>query len=164
MSPTPATRAFTGRHALFILVGFFSVIILVNLTMAFFARSSWTGFVVENTYIASRDFNGNVARDRAQAALGWKGELAIGDGTLRYRIRDVAGKPVALSGGTVHLRRPVHASDDQDLTLGLGADGALSAPLALGDGPWNVEILAEAGLDHPYRDRRRVLIRDGAGR
>ena len=36
------TRPFTGRHMAIIIISFFAVIIAVNLTMAYFARSSWT--------------------------------------------------------------------------------------------------------------------------
>ena len=60
------SREFTGRHMLVIMVAFFSVIIAVNLTMAFFARSSWTGAVVENTYVASQQFNRKAAEGRAR--------------------------------------------------------------------------------------------------
>lgn len=162
MSPTPGTRELTGRHVLFIMVAFFSVVIAVNLTMAFFARTSWTGFVVENIYIASRDFNGKAAEDRAQAALGWTPELVISGGNLRFRLTDRSGKPISAKAATVYLRRPAHASEDQEVSLTPQADGSLSAPVTLLDGTWNVEVRAETGLAHPYRDKRRVMIRDGA--
>ncbi|TIW70058.1 MAG: cytochrome oxidase, partial [Mesorhizobium sp.] len=45
------SREFTGRHMLFIILGFFGVVIGVNLTMATLASKSWTGLVVENTYV-----------------------------------------------------------------------------------------------------------------
>ena len=48
---------FSGRHMLLTMLAFFGVIIGVNLTMAWFARSSWTGLVVENSYVASQEFN-----------------------------------------------------------------------------------------------------------
>lgn len=60
---------FTGRHMLAIMIAFFGVIIAVNVTMAVMAGRSWTGIVVEDTYIASQEFNSRVAEGRAQAAL-----------------------------------------------------------------------------------------------
>ncbi|RWK14298.1 FixH family protein, partial [Mesorhizobium sp.] len=50
-------RVFTGRHMLAIILAFFGVVIAVNLTMATLANTSWTGLVVENTYVASQQFN-----------------------------------------------------------------------------------------------------------
>ncbi|TIS18850.1 MAG: cytochrome oxidase, partial [Mesorhizobium sp.] len=55
---TQKPREFTGRHMLISILAFFAVVIGVNLTMATFAHRSWTGLVVENTYVASQQFNG----------------------------------------------------------------------------------------------------------
>lgn len=54
---TQKSRAFTGRHMLATILTFFGVVIAVNLTMATLASTSWTGLVVENTYVASQQFN-----------------------------------------------------------------------------------------------------------
>ncbi|TIV43240.1 MAG: cytochrome oxidase, partial [Mesorhizobium sp.] len=89
-------REFTGRHMLVIILAFFGVVIAVNLTMATLASTSWTGLVVENTYVASQQFNKKAEEGRAQAALGWTGKLTIAWGEVRYGLADVAGKPVPL--------------------------------------------------------------------
>ncbi|MBN9251702.1 MAG: FixH family protein [Mesorhizobium sp.] len=154
-------RRFTGTHMLAIMVAFFSVIIAVNLTMAFFARSSWSGFVVENTYVASQQFNRKAAEGRAQAALGWKPELTMAGGEIRYRLIDGGGDIVAASQVTAHFRRPVSDAQDQELVLAVQPDGSFSAPVDLGDGAWIVEIHSEAGIGHPYRDVRRLSLQDG---
>lgn len=156
------SREFTGRHMLVIMVAFFSVIIAVNLTMAFFARSSWTGAVVENTYVASQQFNRKAAEGRAQAALGWTADLAIADGKVSYRLTDSLGDMVTASQATASFRRPAHAGEDQQVALIRQPDGSLSAPVELRDGSWIVEIDTEVGLEHPYRDTRRLILRDGA--
>lgn len=155
-------REFTGRHMLFLMLAFFGVVIVVNATLAVMANSSWTGMVVKNSYVASQEFNERVAEGRAQAALGWKGRLTIGDGKLAYRLTDAGGSPVRVDGVTVLLRRPTDTDQDQELSLAPQADGGFAADVALGDGIWIVEIDAEAGLSHPYRDMRRVVLRNGA--
>lgn len=162
MSRAERKREFTGRHMLAIMIAFFGVIITVNLTMAYFARSSWTGFVVENRYVASSQFNDKVAESRAQAALGWKPEIAIADGEVRYRLVDSAGKAVAVRQVTANFRRPAYASDDREAALTSQPDGWLSTAMELGDGAWIVEIDAEAGLDRPYRTVRRLTMSNGA--
>ena len=50
-------RAFTGRHMAAIMVAFFGVVIVVNLLNARLASSTFGGEVVENSYVASQDFN-----------------------------------------------------------------------------------------------------------
>lgn len=157
-------RPFTGRHMLAIMVAFFGIIIAVNLTMAYFARSSWSGFVVENTYVASQQFNRKAAEGRAQAALGWKPDLTIADGQIRYRLINGGGEIVATSRVTAHFRRPVSDAQDRELVLAIQPDGSFSASVDLGDGAWIVELHSEAGIGHPYRDVRRLSLQDGAAR
>lgn len=155
-------RELTGWHVLAIMVAFFSVVIAVNLTMAFLARSSWTGSVVENTYVASQQFNEKAAEGRAQAALGWTSKLTIAGGKVSYRLTDKAGNVVAAKRATASFRRPAYEAEDQAAVLTPQPDGSLSSPVELRDGLWIVEIHAEAGLAHPYRDTRRLTLRNGA--
>lgn len=161
MSMAGRTREFTGWHMLAIMVSFFSVVIVVNLTMAFLARSSWTGFVAENTYVASQKFNAKAAAGRAQAALGWTSELVIMGGKVSYRLIDKAGNVVAAKRVLASFRRPAYEAEDQDVVLTLQADGWLAAPVALRDGIWIVDIHAEAGLAQPYHEVRRLTLRNG---
>lgn len=161
MTTADRKREFTGWHMLAIMVAFFSVIISVNLTMAFFARSSWTGFVVENRYVASREFNGKMAESRTQAALGWTSDLTIAGGKLSYRLTDSVGNVVAAKRATASLRRPASVAEDRDVALTPQPDGSLSAAVNLRDGVWLIEIEAEAGLPQPYRHTRRLVLRGG---
>jgi nitrogen fixation protein FixH len=152
---------FTGRHMLLIMLAFFGVIIAVNLTMATFASISWTGFVVKNSYVASQEFNEKAERGRAQAALGWIGTLVIDGSAVRYRLVDGTGEPVALGGVNAIFRRPTSDAEDRSFTLEDGGEGWRTTAEALHDGVWIVEIDADAGLEQPYRDVRRIVLRGG---
>lgn len=156
----PGSGEFTGRHMLVIMIAFFGVIIAVNITMATVALTSWTGFVVENTYIASQEFNGKAEEGRKQDALGWSAGVVLDGGVLRFTLEDAAGKAVRLTGGTAEFRRPVSDSDDITVTLA-SAGAALEAAAPVADGAWIIEIHADAGLEHPYRETRRVYVRGG---
>ena len=79
------------------MLAFFGVIIAVNVVMATLASTSWTGLVVENSYVASQEFNRKAEEGRAQAALGWKSRLTIAGGEIRYALTDAAGTAIALS-------------------------------------------------------------------
>jgi nitrogen fixation protein FixH len=155
-------KEFTGGHMLTLMIAFFGVIIGVNVTMATFARSSWTGTVVDNSYVASQRFNAQAAEGRAQAALGWKGSLRIGADSLSYRLVDKAGSPVSLRAVKVSLRRPAYAAEDQTIELASAGEGTFRAGQAVRDGIWIVEVDADAGMAIPYRDVRRIVVRDGA--
>jgi len=157
------SREFTGRHMLLVMVGFFGVIIGVNVTLAVLAAESWTGFVVKNSYVASQEFNERSAEGRAQTALGWTGELGISPDGIRYRLLDADGRIVRLGGVSVYMHRPTSAAEDRQIELAAAGGGAFAAETGMfADGVWIIEITAEAGLAHPWRDVRRILLRDGA--
>lgn len=157
----PAAGVFTGRHMLAIMLGFFAVVIGVNVTLAVVAGSSWTGFVVKNSYVASQEFNEKAAEARAQAALGWTARLEIADGAVRYALADRQGRAVAVTGATIAFRRPAYEAEDETVALVPQPDGALAAAFTPRDGIWIVEVLAQAGLAHPYRDAHRLVVRGG---
>ncbi|MBZ9725873.1 FixH family protein [Mesorhizobium sp. CO1-1-11] len=156
------SREFTGRHMLLTILGFFGVVIGVNVTMATLASTSWTGLVVENTYVASQQFNAKAKEGRAQAALGWTGKLTIASGNVRYALSDAAGRSVPLHGVKVLFRHPAYEAEDKAITLASGPDQEFSARHTPRDGVWIVEIDADAGLAEPYRDVRRIMISKGA--
>lgn len=153
--------AFTGRHMLLTMLAFFGVIIAVNVTMAWFARSSWTGFVVENSYVASQQFNAKMAETRAQQALGWTGHFSLSGGAVRYAISDAKGIDVPLKAVAITFRRPV--DDREDRTIALLKDSVgYAAVHDVADGIWIVEIDADANLPKPYRETRRIRVFQGS--
>ncbi len=163
---TRKPREFTGRHMLVVIVSFFAVVIGVNVTMAMLAQKSWTGLVVENTYVASQQFNEEARKGRAQAALGWKGTLVIASGEISYSLADSRGKAVPLHGVRMLFRHPAYEAEDESVTLVAASaatvDQAFGARHTPRDGVWIVEIDADAGLASPFRDVRRIMIVKGA--
>lgn len=161
-------REFTGKHMLLVIVSFFAVVIGVNVTMATLAQTSWTGLVVENTYVASQQFNEEARKGKAQAALGWTGKLTVASGEVRYSLVDSQGKPVPLHGVRVLFRHPAYEAEDEALTLAAvpggipGNTDAFAVRHTPKNGVWIVEIDADAGLTSPFRDVRRVMISNGA--
>ncbi len=66
------TGAFTGKHMAMVFIAGFGVVIAVNLVMATFAVSSFHGTVVDNSYVASQNYNGWLDKAEAARALGWQ--------------------------------------------------------------------------------------------
>lgn len=140
----------TGLKFLAIMVGAFTVIIGVNLTLAWQAIGTFPGLEVANGYVASQSFN----EDRAgQIRLGWQTRAWDGhDGNLHLLISDPSGKPADLGDLTVLVGRSTTAA--QDLTPQLAFNGAdWEAPMALGPGRWIISVHAKAADGTPYRVR-----------
>lgn len=161
MKTVQPSIGFTGRHMFLAMLGFFGVIITVNVTMAVFARTSWTGLVVANSYVASQEFNAKMAETRAQAALKWKGKLAIRNHVVRYRLVDRAHAPVLLKGVQIGFKRPVDDREDHVITLAPDGDGGFALPHDVPDGVWLIEINADAGMATPHRETLRVHVIGG---
>src|SRR5689334_13817136 len=82
-------RGFTGRHMLAVMGGFFGIVIAVNVAMATLAARTFGGTVVDNSYVASHQFNHWLARARAQERLGWTVRLELaGDRRVSLSLAD----------------------------------------------------------------------------
>lgn len=142
-SVKPAPGTFTGKHMALLAIGFFGVIIAVNIGLAVVSSTSWTGLVVENSYVASQEFDTKRDAHLKQVAAGWTSDFTLDETGLRLNVVDGAGKPVDLGTVTILVNRPVGGHDDQTLTLTRGADGAYAAPITLKDGVWDAWVTAE---------------------
>lgn len=139
---TTVSKEFTGYHMIGVIALFFGVIIAVNLTLAFFAANSWTGLVVENSYIASQFFDDDKRIREQQLALGWQSDLRYEQGVINLDLVDVNGAVVRADKIDVKLGRPVHETDDVLLTLSQGIEATYSAQVELGAGVWQADLTA----------------------
>lgn len=149
-------RELTGRHVLAITVGAFGVIIGVNVTMAYQAISTFPGLEVENSYVASQDFD----RDRAaQKALGWTlaPSYSQADHQLALRFTNSAGRPVLMADLRVLIGRTTEAKDDQvpDFVI---RDGVYLASATLQRGKWMMQIEGHAPDGTLFRERRDLIV------
>ena len=154
-SPKP----FTGRHMLMLMVAFFSVIITVNMTMAYLASSSWTGLVVKNSYVASQQFNDELAKSREIAKLGWSVPLTLSTKEAIIEARDANGK--SLRGATVMLilQRPITDRDDQTVTLTEVAPGLYQAAVELLPVQWDASMRMISANGIHYRQDHHVVLK-----
>lgn len=142
-------REFTGMHMLTVMVLFFGTIISVNLVMARFAVTTWSGLVVPNTYVASQQFNEKAAESKAIAALGNALSFAgDADGfSVTLTARD--GSPLRADAVSVTLHRPVGTEQDRDGMMVPAGYGRFVMEGKLGAGDWIAHVIA--------RDHERVL-------
>ena len=143
---------FTGRKMLALMVGGFGIVIAVNLTMASFATGSFSGVVVENSYVASQKFNGWLDQAKRQEALGWSADVAReGD---RLVVQTEAVPVTALV--SAELRRPIGEAESQPLTFAPGGQvGTMISNERVPDGRWIVRVtISSAG--QIWRDERQI--------
>ena len=131
------TSRFSGWHMTAILAGFFAVVIAVNVTMATFAARTFGGTVVENSYVASQQYNRWLADARRQDQLGWTIEPKL-DGNRRVVVsNNVAGAHIA-----GFARHPLGRERDVRLSFtNARSDQALPA------GRWAVHLLVQKNGD-----------------
>lgn len=144
-----AVREITGKHVLAGFVAAFSVIIAVNLVLAYSAIRTFPGLEVANSYVASQEFD---VRRKAQEALGWTVDAAHDDGQLVLSITDKTGAPVEVARLDAVLGRATEARDDT--TPDFRFDGtAYVAPVDLAPGNWNIRMVAIAADGTEFQQR-----------
>ncbi|MDQ2094160.1 FixH family protein [Rhodalgimonas zhirmunskyi] len=148
-------RELTGKHVLFIFVGAFTVIIGVNLVLAYSAVKTFPGLEAKNGFVESQQFD----RDRAlQEALGWTAEVDLVGEELQLSITDRSGKPVEVKELKAILGRPTHVREDQEPEFVF--DGTqYVAPIDLSDGNWDLRMIAVAEDGTQFKQRLKMLIR-----
>lgn len=153
---TDTPQPFTGWHMLAILVAFFGVVIAVNVTMATYASSSWSGLISKDTYVASQDFNVEAAKARRWLAEGFKGEFTVKDKVLEYTLKGPAAKLDHLTEISAIFHRPV--GDKQDFTIKLKkvSDGFFTAEHNLAVGQWIVDLAAIENGETVYHEAERI--------
>jgi nitrogen fixation protein FixH len=133
---------FTGRHMAATMVGFFGVIIAVNIGMARLASSTFGGEVVKNSYVASQNYNGWLREAAVEQALGWRL-------TAARRADDRVTVAVSGPSGSAKLtgvaRHPLGALPDVPLAFAQAADGSFLSDKVLPDGRWIVRFDLESG-------------------
>lgn len=139
-----AKRPFTGWHATLILCAFFGTIVAVNFTMAAYARSTFGGIVVENSYVASQHFNRWLDEAKQSQALGWTAHPArLSDGRMTVTLEG-APASVQLSG---MARHPLGRMPDRPLTFAAQGDGRFETREHLPEGRWIVRLEGRSGND-----------------
>ncbi|WP_394688690.1 FixH family protein [Hoeflea sp.] len=151
-------REFTGKHMLFSMVAFFGVIFTVNMIMARFAVTTWSGLVVPNTYVASQEFNAQAAQSRAIAAKGYDVAFEPGADGVSILLTDSKGLPASADSVSASLRRPVGTEDDRELVFMADGPGKFTAEGALAEGEWIAHVTALSNGEIIYKKGRRFHV------
>jgi len=137
-------RRFTGWHMAGILVAMFATIIAVNIVMAYFAVSTFGGTVVDNSYVATRNYNRWLADARTQEALGWRVRATL-DPDRRVRI--TASSPDGPIFGVINAvaSHPLGREPERAIAFRHAEDGRYVAAGTLPAGRWTLKITVTSG-------------------
>ncbi|MAY60820.1 MAG: hypothetical protein CML29_01290 [Rhizobiales bacterium] len=152
-------KEFTGYHMLGVMVLFFGTIITVNLVMARFAITTWTGLVVENTYVASQEFNEKAAEMKAIDALGYAVKLDASDEGFFLDLTDRTGAPVASDVVQITFHHPVGQVGDETLVLTPRGHGRFATGEVLPEGEWIASVTVSDDGETVYKRAHRIHIR-----
>lgn len=144
-----SAKKLTGWHVAAMFGVGFSIIIGVNLTLAYSAVSTFPGLEVKNSYVASQTFDENRA---AQQKLGWSVLAQARDGKVLLSVTDADGAPVEVAQLEATLGRATHVRDDT--TPDFEFDGnRYVADASLAPGNWNIRMVAHAPDGTIFRQR-----------
>ncbi len=147
MTDKRARKAFTGWHMTAILVAFFGTVVAVNFTMAGLAMSTFGGKVVENSYVASQQYNKLLARAEAQDRLGWVPSITRDrDRRVRIDIRK-DGKPLAGLRVGAAASHPLGRTPPLALRFVAAEDGGWRSVEPLAEGRQRLDITIARGAD-----------------
>ncbi|AKH43783.1 nitrogen fixation protein FixH [Altererythrobacter atlanticus] len=147
--PGQTKGRFTGWHMTGILVGFFGVVVGVNILMASFASTTFGGIVVENSYVASQEYNRWLEQAEEQEKLGWDAATAWRpDGRLAVK---VTGAPDDVAVNAI-ARHPLGRMPDVPLAFEPIGQGRYLADRALPDGRWTLRLELSDGTNDWRRE------------
>ena len=157
MKNAKAIRPLTGHHMAMIFGLFFGVIFAVNIFMTVSAVRSWTGLVVENSYVASQQFNAETALLNKSSAMGILHQLHYKNGTLSLSLKTKYGhatdaKNIQIIIGTSNN------GENQTLDLLPSASGEIIANAKLANGIWSGELSAVMNGTEKWKQPIRLIV------
>ncbi|MFM8820163.1 MAG: FixH family protein [Phenylobacterium sp.] len=146
----------TGRHVLGVVVGFFVIVIALNVWFLTLAYRTFPGQVSETPYEDGVAFNRHLAAQEAQARLGWEAAAAAGPGGPWVEVRNAEG--AALQGLTLtgRLERPATVAGRRILAFRETAPGRYEAPAAGLTGAWDLSFRAVDANGQAFEGGRRL--------
>ncbi|GAB5486613.1 MAG: FixH family protein [Parasphingorhabdus sp.] len=139
-------KKITGFHVTLMFVAFFGVIMAVNFLMAGLALGSFSGTVVDNSYVASQKYNQWLEESRQEAAYGWTvSQLKRANDKLQLSVINADGTALSSSKVAAIAYHPVGQTKAINLTFSEKTDGHHISNESLPDGRWKLKISISQG-------------------
>ncbi|RAH97708.1 cytochrome oxidase [Acuticoccus sediminis] len=135
-------REFTGLHMLIVMVTFFGVVITVNVIMAVYANTTFTGLTARNGYVASIDYAKDIENRARAAELGWTVDIVADHHRIGVDLTGRDGAPlVAVVTGTIEAM--VRHQEPIPLEFSAVGTGRYRADSPVPAGEWVVRVTIE---------------------
>lgn len=144
-----------GWHVAVGVVGFFALIIAVDMSFLVIAYRTHPGQVAAKPYETGLIYNAELERQRAQAALGWRAGIQAEPAGLEVVLQDAAGAPLGGLKVAVLLQRPATEQGRAELILTERSPGRYAVPLSL-SGTWDARIDAKDAAGRQIVAERRL--------
>lgn len=144
---TGARRMSDGKVILLCFIGFFSLIILVNVVFIYVATSSNTGVITENAYEKGLAYNKILSAAKNQPDLNTK--AAYNNGKLTWAVTGPDGQPLTDGNASALMVRPIKDGNDFSLSLKETGPGIYEA-----DADFPAQGLWEAKLEIKWDNNR----------
>ncbi|NNC36165.1 MAG: hypothetical protein EX271_02820 [Acidimicrobiales bacterium] len=136
------SKSLTGKQVLFMVLGFFAVIVAANAFMIAKSITSFRGEDTKKSYLQGLHYNDTLEERAAQKAAGWTAALDYSTEQVRIQIRDGSNTLVSALNLEGKLRHPTDTSEDLSLEF-----------IERGDGTYLAKI------DKPVFGQRTLVIR-----
>lgn len=162
--PGRASRELTGRMVLAMFLGFFGVVIGVNVVMARYAVSTFGGVETESSYKAGLAFRSEEDAAARQGVLDWAVNVAIApsdtsDRRLTVEVKDAAGRPLNGLDVRAEFTHPTDARQDVEIALvGLG-QGRYGGEVKAHRGQWDLVLDLAQGGQRQFRSKNRIVMK-----
>ena len=159
-----SSKPLTGRMVFSLLVGFFGIVIGVNLIMMRLAIQTLPGTEVDSAYSASLAYEKEIAAAHEQDLRNWHVDAQVrrsadGSAMLRVEARDNSGRPVSGLRFVGRFERPTDRRADRSVTLpetGIGIYSGSAAKIA--SGQWDLVLQGDKADRRMFLSRNRVLL------
>lgn len=164
MEHPPAIANPSSRKPLWYIMAAFSVVLVANGFLIFYAANSWTGLETKQPFAKGLAYNTNIEAARHQRLLGWQTEMTTSfneddklSGSATVHFSDKNSYPLTDLEVRIAVTRPTHEGYDQEFDLVHLGDGvyrgAFTLPLK---GQWDFRILARRDRENFQRVERLV--------
>jgi nitrogen fixation protein FixH len=159
-----APRQWSGWTVLVFMLGFFGVVIGVNVVMAHLAMSTFGGVDVDSSYRAGQMFEHDVAMAESQDERHWRVDGKIkqatdGTKTLELAARDSNGSPLTGLTATAEFTRPTDRRLDRTVSIREDEPGHFHGNVVLPPGQWDLVVELTRQGERQFRTINRVIVR-----
>jgi nitrogen fixation protein FixH len=157
------SRPLTGRGVLIWLIGFFGVVMAVNIGFIVVAVKTFRGEDEQKPYLQGVEYNQTLAARAEQARLGWRarvGARRLADGHVRLDVAldDPHAAPPEGVRLSAELRHPADENRDRYVRLSPSGSGRYWADAGnIGRGQWDVVVTSESSST-PFTAVRRLWV------